>query len=334
MAKGFKKIKPASLFSKKVKKAGAAPKKSQKKVYESSGKNLPVVAGSSSEYINTITVLKRRHKSDEALYLLQKVASMVKPIMRGHGLKVTTLCEFFPKSGNLLGLNVNHGMKICIRLRPHNNDKIFFPLTELLGTMLHELTHNIHGPHDGKFYSYMGELRTEMENLMATGYTGEGFFGNGQTVGKSPFGLIGRALSGVPVNKNGLPDPVKLAEARKLEAERQKAQKKRVNKKGQRLGSLTYSPDENNLSTRELALRAAEQRLKDSKWCGKSTITLDNASLKELGMDDEIVEITAPEFVGNSNNGSSQGLENQMDTTKKSLDNQIEVLDIIDLTEE
>ena len=61
---------------------------------------------------------------------------------------------------------------------------------------------------------------------------------------------------------------------------------------------------------------------------------MDNASLKELGMDDEIVEITAPEFVGNSNNGSSQGLENQMDTTKKSLDNQIEVLDIIDLTEE
>jgi hypothetical protein len=334
MVKGFKKIKSAALFSNKVKKTGTASKKSQKKVYESSGKNLPVVTGSSSEYIKTITVLKRRHKSDEALYLLQKIASMVKPIMRSHGLKVTTLCEFFPKSANLLGLNVNNGMKICIRLRPHNNDKIFFPLTELLGTMLHELTHNIHGPHNGNFYSYMGELRTEMENLMARGYTGDGFFGNGQTVGKSLFGLIGRVLSGVPVNRNGLPDPVKLAEARKLEAERQKAQKKKINKKGQRLGSLTYNPDENNISTRELALRAAEQRIKDSKWCGKSTIILDKARLDELGMDDEIVEITVPEFVGNSNNGLSQGVEDQMDTTKKSLDNQVEILDIIDLTEE
>lgn len=45
-----------------------------------------------------------------------------------------------------LGININRGQKICIRLRPANDPNSFLPLEEeLIGTMLHELTHNHRG---------------------------------------------------------------------------------------------------------------------------------------------------------------------------------------------
>jgi hypothetical protein len=47
--------------------------------------------------------LKGHPRSDEALLLLQKVASRVKPIMRSHGWRLPVLAEFFPDSPNLIG---------------------------------------------------------------------------------------------------------------------------------------------------------------------------------------------------------------------------------------
>lgn len=47
------------------------------------------------------------------------------------------------------GMNVNRGKKILIRLRPANDEGSFYDIEEMLiGTMLHELTHNVHGPHE------------------------------------------------------------------------------------------------------------------------------------------------------------------------------------------
>lgn len=48
--------------------------------------------------------LKGHPRSDQALLLLQKVASRVKPIMRKHGWRLPVLAEFFPDSPNLLGM--------------------------------------------------------------------------------------------------------------------------------------------------------------------------------------------------------------------------------------
>lgn len=53
-------------------------------------------------------VLSYRHltglpRADEALHSLKKIASLVKPIMRARGWKVTELCEFYPSQQNLLG---------------------------------------------------------------------------------------------------------------------------------------------------------------------------------------------------------------------------------------
>ncbi len=47
--------------------------------------------------------LKGHRRSDEALTLLQKVASRVKPIMRNHSWRLPVLAEFFPDSQGLIG---------------------------------------------------------------------------------------------------------------------------------------------------------------------------------------------------------------------------------------
>lgn len=80
-----------------------------------------------------------------------------------------------------------------------------------MGTMLHEvssssldtlkltshgkLTHNVHGPHDDKFYSFLSKLQDEYEELRRKGYAGEGFFTPGQRLGGSVAYINGRALS-------------------------------------------------------------------------------------------------------------------------------------------
>jgi len=47
--------------------------------------------------------LKGHPRFNEALTLLQRIASLVKPIMRRHGWRLPVLAEFFPESPNLLG---------------------------------------------------------------------------------------------------------------------------------------------------------------------------------------------------------------------------------------
>lgn len=81
---------------------------------------------------------KHRPREAEALLTLRKVASMVKPIMRQRMWKVGILCEFYPSTQNLLGLNVNHGQKICLRLRQPYDETQFLPIEQVVDTMLHE----------------------------------------------------------------------------------------------------------------------------------------------------------------------------------------------------
>lgn len=61
------------------------------------------------------------------------------------------------------GLNVGGGggntSKICIRLRPARDERSFMDYESLLGTMLHELAHNMVSPHNVSFYKLLDELR-------------------------------------------------------------------------------------------------------------------------------------------------------------------------------
>ena len=81
---------------------------------------------------------KFRTREAEALHLLRKVASIVKPIMRQRTWRVGTLAEFYPAETSLLGLNTNRGQKIHLRLRYPHDDKQFLPLESVVDTMLHE----------------------------------------------------------------------------------------------------------------------------------------------------------------------------------------------------
>lgn len=60
------------------------------------------------------------------------------------------------------GLNINGGggqtKEIKIRLRPHGSDSSFLPYESLVGTMLHELVHNVQGPHNAVFYKLLDEI--------------------------------------------------------------------------------------------------------------------------------------------------------------------------------
>lgn len=65
-------------------------------------------------------------------------------------------------SGLQQGLNINGGggrtSEIKIRLRPHKSGSSFFPYEHLIGTMLHELVHNVQGPHNAVFYKLLDEI--------------------------------------------------------------------------------------------------------------------------------------------------------------------------------
>lgn len=112
--------------------------------------------------------------------------------MKAHHWYLPKLSEFFPRKPGLLGMNANRGSQIYIRLRPHDDPHSFLSLEDtelaLVGTMLHELTHNHRGPHDEIFYTFLDRLKDEYTLLRKT-YSGEGFLsveGAGEKLGGAP----------------------------------------------------------------------------------------------------------------------------------------------------
>jgi DNA-dependent metalloprotease WSS1 len=89
---------------------------------------------------------------------------------------------------DMQGLNVNgcrgKTREIRIRLRPHHTPNSFLPYEDVLGTMLHEITHNVRGPHDAQFYSILDEVTRECEELMAKGVSGTGVGFDGPSMGR------------------------------------------------------------------------------------------------------------------------------------------------------
>ena len=54
-------------------------------------------------HIDSYIHLDKLPRAKEALSSLQKIASLVKPIMRNRGWRIGALAEFFPREPNLLG---------------------------------------------------------------------------------------------------------------------------------------------------------------------------------------------------------------------------------------
>ncbi|ODV89862.1 hypothetical protein CANCADRAFT_12197, partial [Tortispora caseinolytica NRRL Y-17796] len=199
--------------------------------------------------IGDITALKKQTEYDRALDMMNRLAAQVKPIMQARSLKIRTLAEFYPKDKRLLGLNVNRGAKILVRLRTPDDPRTFFPFEHCLGTLLHELVHNTHGPHNELFYKQLDQLWNEYEALQDKGYTGDGFYSQGQRLGRS--GKL--ANRSVPLRDLVL----KAAENRMKTLSLSTGS-------GQKLGGSKRVPAK---PTRELLGSAAERRRADDLWC-------------------------------------------------------------------
>lgn len=199
-----------------------------------------------------IKTLKRKDQEAEARKILEKIAKQVQPIMRKHKWRVKLLSEFCPNNPRLLGLNVNRGVHVKLRLRRPNKDWDFYPIDQVLDTMLHELCHNVHGPHDAKFYKLWDELRKECEELMSKGITGnaEGFDLPGRRLG---------SFSRQPPLSSLRKTALAAAEKRVLLGSMMPSGPKRLG--GDSSIMVALSPV-------QAAAMAAERRLQDDIWCG------------------------------------------------------------------
>ncbi|QLG74172.1 hypothetical protein HG535_0G00560 [Zygotorulaspora mrakii] len=192
--------------------------------------------GAKNPHVKELAVLQRLPNKGDALEILGDIAHRVSYLMKEHQFKVNSLVEFYPKDKRLLGMNVNRGMKIMLRLRNPHDEYQFLPRESIIGTMLHELTHNLFGPHDNKFYKKLDDLIgrqwvIEQQGLFDT------FLGSGKRLGgQSVRGR--RAVNSVRISKLC----------------------------GTRLGSGSNEAVP-KLSPRELAAKAAIRRANDSKWC-------------------------------------------------------------------
>ncbi|KAF9011078.1 WLM domain-containing protein [Cyathus striatus] len=209
-------------------------------------------------FIQSFTHLNDRPHAERALHILKRIASLVKPIMRKRNWVLPVLSEFFPDSPNLL--DVNSGQKILVRLRPPHAPDTFLSEEDVLQTMLHELTHNVHGPHDEKFYKYLAGLQEEYDALRRSGYAGEGFYSEGKRLGTN-------------VSHNL---PLHMAKLKMLEAAEKRKQTSRVSGSSGRLGGAWTNGK--NLTPREAAAQAAERRARDEKMCGSGQIVQQEAA--------------------------------------------------------
>jgi DNA-dependent metalloprotease WSS1 len=191
---------------------------------------------------------QHRYRAPEALHTLRKIASLVKPVMRQRNWRVSVLCEFYPEEPNLLGLNINRGQKICIRLRYPGDERQFLPVEDVVDTMLHELCHNVHGPHDEHFHALWNQLRDEHEALVRKGYTGEGFLSEGKKLGGSGY---------LPMH-----------EARRRARAAAEKRKALTVGSGQKLGG---APVMRGMDIRKVIADAAQRRITVTKGCASGT---------------------------------------------------------------
>lgn len=248
--------------------------------------------------VSNILLIASLKKFDDVEYansLLHDMAKLVAPLVHEFGFKVGTLCEMYPRNPNLLGLNVNRGQKILIRLRMSLNPRLFYPMSSLIETLLHELTHNVHGPHDQRFYDYLENLKTRFNSYQLGSITSNYRCEELRLGGKAHTLIRQRRLQ--ELNK-----PIYKAEVRKL------GNGSHVTKPGlQRRTPVSAEV------LRARVREAAERRLADSKWC------LENGNTQDVEPATDELEIISVEQVDVQNEDKENKARDEKD--KKEGDN-------------
>ncbi|GIL89244.1 hypothetical protein Vretifemale_17094 [Volvox reticuliferus] len=165
---------------------------------------------------------------------------------------------------HLLGLNIGGGggrtREIKVRLRPARDPNSFLPYESVLGTMLHELVHNVRGPHDSAFYKLLDEITAECEELMARGVGGTGVGFDGPSCGR----LGSHAF--IPLHN---PERGRLRDYA-LKAAEERAKRQRIMPTGPRRlghGDGDGGHLQRYATPAEAAAAAAERRCRDNRWC-------------------------------------------------------------------
>ena len=151
-----------------------------------------------------------------------------------------------------------------IRLRDAYDEKRFLPWESVLGTLIHELTHNAISEHSAEFYKMMDELWNEFETYSSGGYNN---FKQGASYKfDGGFNKLGNRNNSSQVSTGNLS---KLAAEAALK--RQMNGSNGVHKLGGGEGFKTLTPQE----LKFLAAKAADRRMRDETSCS-------TRSLKEI----------------------------------------------------
>lgn len=208
--------------------------------------------------------------------MLERIAAAVEPLMRRRGWSVQRLEEMVPRQQGLLGMNVNRGAKILLKLRDAG---AFLPFEQTLDTMLHELVHMEIGPHNASFYQMWDQLRDECErDFAASGRKPNPSDPYSSTTSVIAFSGEGRRLGG------NLKQP---ASATGLRAAARMAAERRLGVGGRRLGGAVgdgRSDLGTGLTPKERARAAAERRRQKQCTC----IALEDGHDRDQELDGDI----------------------------------------------
>ena len=147
-----------------------AGRRMMKKVARQAGSSSAAATGDCG--FGGIETLPNLPKRDEAQRILERLANDpgVLACMAKHKWKVGSLAELYPegKVGEsevcVMGLNQNKGMRILLRIRT-DDLKGFRKIASIRKVLFHELAHNVHSEHDGKFFQLMRQVEAECNEM-------------------------------------------------------------------------------------------------------------------------------------------------------------------------
>jgi len=225
--------------------------------------------------IQTLSEAKGWVNEAEARDLLERAATATLPLMAKRGWKVELLKEFFPKNPGLLGLNAgfgrgtsDHRCTVSVRCRPAHAGKRggCYAYRDIIGTLVHELTHIVHGAHDAKFYALMDELLDEVDGV------GSGFNA-----------ILDRARAGSPATSGAYPAAAGGPGASARGTVPFQGTARTTGGAVPPRARSTGGAVPRGLTPAEAAARAAERRLRDQGTCGQGHAQ------------DEVIDLTAEE---------------------------------------